>query len=129
MYPSIPISYYPTQADAISQTNILLASETNTIITVGEFTNWRIASTSTGSSLQSTVYSVGDTLVNDGVDYMYPNVPFFLEGTTILCLVNSIEKYVPIATEQISCGLCRPRTKGAIYNAQYPSSQHPLLLL
>ena len=100
MYPSIPISYYPTQADAISQTNILLASETNTIVSVGGFTNWRIASNSTGTSLQSTVYSVGDTLVNDGVYYMYPNIPCFLEGTTILCVVNGIERYVPIESIQ-----------------------------
>jgi len=99
LYPIVPISYYPTQSDATSGTN-LIAPGSYTITNPNGFTNWRIASNSTGSSLKSTVYSVGDTLVNDGIYYLYPNIPCFLEGTTILCQINGIERYVPIESIQ-----------------------------
>jgi hypothetical protein len=32
----------------------------------------------------------------DGIYYLYPSVPCFLEGTTVLCLVDGVEQYVPI---------------------------------
>jgi hypothetical protein len=95
-----PVYYYPTESDAIAQTNLLTQSGTYTIISYSGFNYWRIASNSTGSSSQSTVYTVNDSLNGDGAYYLYPNIPCFLEGTTILCQVNGIEKYVPIESIQ-----------------------------
>jgi len=94
------ISYYPTQYDAENNLNIISPTYTYTISMQGGFTSWRIANTSSGSSDPNSVYNVGDTLVNDGVYNLYPNTTCFLEGTTILCQVNGIEKYVPIESIQ-----------------------------
>jgi hypothetical protein len=74
--------------------------------------NWRIASNSTGTSPQNIVYQNGDTLDNTSVDvngevfsaayYLYPFIPCFLEGSQILCQVDSVETYVPV--EQLKSG-------------------------
>ena len=93
------ITYYPTEADALANTNSLGDSLTFIVGDGGPFggyTNWRIASNSAGSSPQNVVYVDGDTLNGDGVYYLYPSVPCFLEGSTILCKVGGIEKYVPV---------------------------------
>jgi hypothetical protein len=98
------ISYYPTQADALGLTNSLGGGnyEVGRGGPYGGFTSWRIASNSTGTSPQNVVYNNGDILISDGAYYLYPAAPCFLEGSTILCQVDGIERYVPV--EQITKG-------------------------
>jgi len=90
--------YYPSQTDALANTNLLAAYGSYTIVLTAGFTKWRIASNSTGSSPQNIIYTVGDTLAGTGSEfyYLYPSVPCFLEGTTILCSVDDAEEYVPV---------------------------------
>jgi hypothetical protein len=105
---SVAIAYYPTQFDADNDTNLLgtslyvigtdvfLNAEPVTL----NYTSWRIASRSTGPSPQNLVYQNGDVLT-DVVDvpdsyYLYPSAPCFLQGSTILCQVDGVEKYVPV---------------------------------
>ena len=101
-----PINYYNSESDALNNSNSLGYSSTYTI---GDgvslpYTSWRIASNSTGSSPQNVVYNNGNTLIGDGsVSYfLYPSTPCFLEGTTILCKSEGIEKYIPV--EQLKKG-------------------------
>lgn len=99
------LSYYPTEADALAGTNSLGGSSSFIVGDEGPFggyTSWRLASISTGSSPQNIVYVNGDTLNNDGNYYLYPSAPCFLEGTTILCQVEGLEKYLPV--EQLKKG-------------------------
>lgn len=97
------IDYYPTEADALAGTNKLGG---NNIFVIGgpfgPYTSWRIASNSFGSSPQNVVYANGDVLISDGHYNLYPSVPCFLEGTTVLCQVDGVEKYVPV--EQLQKG-------------------------
>jgi hypothetical protein len=91
--------YYPSQADALANTNELAQYGGYTILLVSGFSYWRIASNSTGTSPQNVVYAVGDTLIGTAfpeVYYLYPSAPCFLDGTTILCQVNGEEKYIPV---------------------------------
>lgn len=101
LYPAV-ITYYSTQADALANTQPPLgSSETVTIGTFGGFTSWKIASNSTGSSSQLLVYATGDALSpspSNGVYYLYPSIPCFLEGTKILTVIEGKETYVPIET-------------------------------
>jgi hypothetical protein len=93
--------YYPTEADALANTNMITAYGSYTIQTVSGFTHWRLASTSTGPSPQNVIYTVGDTLSGNGSTdfyYLYPTVPCFLEGTKILASIDGVEKYVPVET-------------------------------
>ena len=97
--------YYPSESDALANTNILAAYGSYTIFSVSGYNNWRIASSSTGPSPQNIVYSVNDVLIGNGTSdfyYLYPNFPCFLEGSTILCEVDGVEKYVPV--EQLKKG-------------------------
>lgn len=96
--------YYPSQSDALANTNLLAYYGSYTIVLTGGFTKWRIASNSTGSSPQNVIYSVGDTLAGTGSEfyYLYPSVPCFLEGTTILCSIDGAEEYVPV--EKLNTG-------------------------
>jgi hypothetical protein len=99
------ISYYPTQADALSYTNVIGSSGSYVVGAggpYGGFTSWRLASNSNGSSSQAVVYINGDILISDGAYYVYPAAPCFLEGSTILCQVDGIERYIPV--EQLSKG-------------------------
>ena len=101
----IGLAYYPTEADALAYTNWLGNGSSFTIGDGGPFggyTSWRIASNSGGSSPQNVVYVNGDVLIEDCSYYLYPSNPCFLEGTTILCQVDGIEKYVPV--EQLKNG-------------------------
>ena len=98
LYPAPDIVYYPTQADALAGTNSIGSSTSYTVGTVGGFSSWKIASNSTGSSSQMGSYITGNTLNSDGLYYLYPNVPCFLEGTTILCNVDGNDVYLPIET-------------------------------
>jgi hypothetical protein len=93
--------FYPSQGDALAYTNEI-ANFGGYIIPspglVGGYSYWRIASNSTGSSPQNIIYTSGDTLAGTGSElyYLYPTIPCFLEGTTILCQVDGVEKYVPV---------------------------------
>jgi hypothetical protein len=90
-------SYYRTEADALAGTNVL--GENASFVVGGPFgpyTSWRLASNSYGSSPQNAVYQNGNTLNSDGRYFLYPSAPCFLEGTTILCQVEGVEKYVPV---------------------------------
>jgi hypothetical protein len=93
--------YFPSEADALANTNQLAAYGNYTIFAVSGFTHWRIASNSTGPSPQNIVYTVGDILTGDGITefyYLYPTAPCFLEGTKVLCQVDGAEQYIPIET-------------------------------
>jgi hypothetical protein len=97
--------YYPSETDALANTNLLTQFGNYTIFSVSGYYSWRIASTSTGPSSQSIVYNVGDVLLGNGstdVYYLYPAAPCFLEGSTILCKVDNVEKYIPV--EQLENG-------------------------
>ena len=94
-----PLSYYPTEADALAYTNNLGYSGSFTVGDggpFGGFTSWRIASNSSGSSPQNVVYANGSVLNADGSYQLYPAAPCFLEGSTILCQVDGVEQYVPV---------------------------------
>ena len=99
LYPAPSITYYATQADALAKTNSIGTSG-YTVSSFGGFSLWKIASNSTGSSSQSGSYSPGNDLNSDGVYYLFPNVPCFLEGSTILCNVDGKDVYLPIETIQ-----------------------------
>ncbi len=91
--------YYPSQADALANTNLIISYGSYTISSVSGYNFWRIASTSTGPSSQSVVYNVGDTLSGNYTTdfyYLYPTDPCFLEGTKVLCLVDGKEEYVQV---------------------------------
>jgi len=93
------IYYYPSEADALANTNELTNYGNYVIQPVSGNLFWRIASNSTGPSSQSIVYTAGNTLVGNGLTqiyYIYPSAVCFLEGTTILCNIDGNEKYVPV---------------------------------
>lgn len=90
------VVYFNTEADALTFTNVLEYGTGFVVGTFGGYTSWRIASNSNGTSPQTLVYQNGYTLNSDGSYYLYPSVPCFLEGSTILSLVNGIEEYVPV---------------------------------
>jgi len=93
------ITYYPTEADALAYTNVLGYGSSFTVGDGGPFggyTSWRLTPNSNGSSSQAVVYVNGDSLNPDGNYYLYPAAPCFLEGSTILCEVDGVEKYVPV---------------------------------
>ena len=99
------LTYYYTEADALNYTNQLGYGSSFVVGDGGPFggyTSWRLAANSNGSSPQNIVYVNGDTLNNDGSYQLYPSAPCFLEGTTILCQVDGVEKYVPV--EQLKKG-------------------------
>ena len=91
--------YYQSENDALNNINLFIAYGSYTILSVSGYNRWRIASNSTGPSPQNIVYNVGDTLTGNGttdVYYLYPSAPCFLEGSTVLCQVDGVEKYVPV---------------------------------
>jgi len=92
-----PIRYFESEADAVQNINTLYYGGNFTVgYPEAEYTSWRIASNSTGSSSQLLVYTNGMLLVDDGTYCLYPAAPCFLEGTTVLCEVDGIETYVPV---------------------------------
>jgi hypothetical protein len=104
------VYYYSSKADALTSTNPL-GNNGSFVVGFGGpygpglgYTSWRIASHSGGgpSSPQNVVYQNGDQLIPFGNYYLYPAPPCFLEGTTILCQVDGVEKYVPV--EQLKKG-------------------------
>jgi hypothetical protein len=104
-----------TDANTIGAPTI---GETDSYIvgTYGGYSSWKITSfRTTGSSPGgNNVYNVGDELDPEGAYFLYPAggpAPCFLEGSTILCLVNGVETYVPI--EKIRPGtLVKTRLNG-----------------
>jgi len=92
--------YFSSENDALNDPLNPIAQYGNyTIFSVSGYNHWRIASNSTGPSPQNVIYNVGDILTGNGttdVYYLYPVAPCFLEGTTILCQVDGVEKYVPV---------------------------------
>ena len=99
------IIYYSTEADALSDSNPLGYSNSYIVGSDGPsggYTSWRIASNSSGSSSNTVVYVNGDTLNSGGSYFLYPSIPCFLDGSTILCQVDGVEKYVPV--EQLNKG-------------------------
>lgn len=98
LYPQTPINiaYYPSEGDANSNTNMVDYNGFDYIVSSVYTNSWRISSNSTGTSSQSIVYTTGDTLNADGLYYLYPAAPCFLEGSKILCQVEGVEMYVPV---------------------------------
>ena len=103
------VYYYPTEAAAEDVSSNYYGFVFT--FTVGDggpygpgsgYTSWRIALSSSGTSSKSVTYLNGESLDPVGNYYLYPAMPCFLEGTTILCQVDGIEKYVPI--EQLKNG-------------------------
>jgi hypothetical protein len=93
------IYYYASEADALSDVDLLGASSSYTVGADGPFgayTSWRIASNSTGSSPQNVVYVNGNELDPNNYYNLYPSAPCFLQGSPILCSVDGVEKYVPV---------------------------------
>lgn len=110
-----PLLYFATESGALNfNMDDFLGSGTAEVFIVGSggpfgpgsgYTRWKIASISNGSSPQNVVYNNGDTLNADGGYVLYPyfsNPLCFLEGSTILCEVDGVEKYVPV--EQLKNG-------------------------
>jgi hypothetical protein len=91
-----PITYFASESDALLYQNAIGYGFTYTIETFGGFSSWRIASNSSGPSPQNVVYNVGEQLIPVDYYYMYPAAPCFLEGSTILCQVDGLEKYVAV---------------------------------
>jgi len=96
------LSYYGSEADALSYTDQLAYGSSFTIELINGISAWRLASNSNGSSSQSVTYYVGDALNQDGNYYLYPNAPCLLEGTTVLCQIDGSDQEIPI--EQIRPG-------------------------
>jgi hypothetical protein len=98
-----PLYYYPTEADALANTNYIGSGSSFTVGgPFGPYSSWRLASNSIGSSPQNLVYANGTALNADGYYYLYPPAPCFLEGTTVLCQVGGVEQYIPV--EQLKKG-------------------------
>lgn len=111
VYPA-SITYYGNVSDALNRVNeIGTQSFTNPsfpiedwqLASIGGFYQWRIAANSVGDSSQSIIYPTGSQLLdtyilNWATYFVYPVIPCFLEGTTILCQVDNVEKYLPIET-------------------------------
>jgi len=116
------ILYYSNYDDAYAQNGNYIASQVTTFIlgdtqnitygSIGSYTSWRVAYISgapTPPPPPIGVYSNGfdlSTITLNGYDYytyyVYPSAPCFLEGTTILCQVDGVEKYIPV--EQLKKG-------------------------
>ena len=92
-----PLTYFPSEADALAYTNPLGYGGIYTVDGgIYGYTYWRLASNSTGTSPQNVTYANGSNLDAGGSYYLYPAAPCFLEGSKILALVDGKEVYVPI---------------------------------
>jgi hypothetical protein len=102
--------YCSTEANALTSNSDLGYYTSYTVGTYGGYSSWRISSNSNGFSSQSVVYTNGNVLSafkSDGITpgayyYLYPSAPCFLEGSTILCQVGTVEEYIPV--EQLTIG-------------------------
>jgi hypothetical protein len=96
-----PMFYYATEADAVATINSIAYGITYTVGdvfsgSIGSFTSWRLASSSSGSSSQSLVYPNGALLNSGGTYNLYPAAPCFLEGSKILCQEDGKEVWKPV---------------------------------
>jgi hypothetical protein len=99
------IIYFVTLSDAEANTNPIFGTDDYVVRSNGNIVAWYIASTSTGSSLQTGEYVVGSTLVNDGTYYLYPsagsNVFYYTNKTDALAQTNpiySLNSYVIVGS-------------------------------
>lgn len=102
------IVYFSTEAYALAaspgntSSGYLGTTSSGPLIAAGGFTAWKIASSSFGPDNQALIYHVGDTLtINPSPPpsyyyYLYPVITCFLEGSKILCNVNSVDTYLPV---------------------------------
>jgi hypothetical protein len=108
-----PVLYYSTKAAAEADIDYIGGSGF-TIIIVDGISSWRIASNSTGTSSQATVYNAGDILNNDGQYYLYP------EETNTCCQAALDLKGIDYTTRaQTIAGILTaagPRPKGMSYS-------------
>jgi hypothetical protein len=71
------IFYYSNQIDAENDTNLIAANTIDCVVgsfdlgNIGSITRWSIASNSTGTSPQNIIYNNGDSLICDGVYFLY----------------------------------------------------------
>lgn len=107
------IYYYNNYDDAFAANSNYIALSNSPLILgsniyfgdIGTYTSWRIAAIGGGGTPPSGVYNNGvdlETLFGSNNYYVYPNIPCFLEGTQVLCLINGDDKYIPI--ENINSG-------------------------
>ena len=97
------VFYYGNQADALNYINSIASGNAYIVGTIdggsiGSYTQWRIASNSTGTSPQNVVYTNGQSLIGGGSYGLYPAPPCFKEGTQILCQIDGVETYRAIET-------------------------------
>jgi hypothetical protein len=105
LYPII-ISYYPSETDALNNTNVLGDSGDSTTIGNGYIpglsNHWVVASNSYPNIEIGGGYYNGDVInipvTSHPVLFLFPYQGCFLEGTNILTLVNEKETYLPIET-------------------------------
>ena len=103
-------TYYSNYSDASTQTGIPLGFGGYVINTVSGITSWRIGSWTGVGAPPSGVYSTDFDLFTLGnySYYLYPAIPCFLEGTTVLCQVEGVDTYLPIETIQRGTLVCTP---------------------
>ena len=111
---SITIQYYSHYGDAVLKNNKFIATQgTSWIINdqsvidivnpiYNTYYSWRIALIDQGPAPPHGVYRNGFNLADFNIGnyafYLYPTITCFLEGTKILCLVDGVEKELPIET-------------------------------
>jgi hypothetical protein len=98
LYP-VSIVYYANKSNALAVNNYpdinqLAISTSYTLSNVGGFSNWVVASNSTGSSSQSVIYTSGQTLNAGGTYFLYsppPTIIYYYENQSdALSSTNSI---------------------------------------
>jgi len=99
------IKYYLNKFDADNNQSVVATSAS---YEVGDAdlgptppTSWKISVFSSGLSPSNAVYNNGDTLNSSfSANYfLYPYVPSvtcFLEGSTILCQIDGVDRYIPV---------------------------------
>jgi hypothetical protein len=105
------IYYYSNYTDAAAHNGNTIAYQYDsyvlnnfpdiTDLIYNTFTSWRVAYVSGFSPPPSGVYNNFFDLGEFGIEtsyHVYPAIPCFLEGTTILCQVDGIDTYLPIET-------------------------------
>jgi hypothetical protein len=105
------IQYYDNYADAYAQNGNYIGNQGfNWVIgdpayiygNIGNYTSWRVANVYGGGAIPTGTYNNGFDLSTLGLGsntfFLYPSAPCFLEGSTVLSLVDNVEKYVKIET-------------------------------
>jgi hypothetical protein len=113
VYQSNKIAYYSNRDDAINRNGTNLEATGDSSYVIGTDTTnsglfsvyiyWRVAYVTNNSApfpgaLYNNGYDISLTRGNTEMYYLYQSIVCFLEGTQILCLVDNVEKYVPIET-------------------------------